>query len=87
MQQQQENTGLVWFRNNLRIQDNVSLKKAIDNHNKVIAVYFFDPKYFSVDKFGFKKTAKIDPQMHKTRFPLKVDFCNTFHAKTSFGKP
>jgi len=62
MQQQQENTGLVWFRNNLRIQDNVSFKKAIDNHNKVIAVYFFDPKYFSVDKFGFKKTAKFRAQ-------------------------
>lgn len=62
MQQQQENTGLVWFRNNLRIQDNVSLKKAIDNHNKVIAVYFFDPKDFSVDEFDFKKTAKFRAQ-------------------------
>jgi len=62
MQQQQENTGLVWFRNNLRIQDNVSLKKAIDNHNKVIAVYFFNPKHFSVDEFNFKKTAKFRAQ-------------------------
>ena len=62
MQQQQENTGLVWFRNNLRIQDNVSLKKAIDNHNKVIAVYFFNPKHFSVDEFDFKKTAKFRAQ-------------------------
>src|SRR6056300_711869 len=62
MQQQQENTGLIWFRNNLRIQDNVSLKKAIDNHNKVIAVYFFDPKHFSVDEFDFKKTAKFRAQ-------------------------
>lgn len=62
MQQQQENTGLIWFRNNLRIQDNVSLKKAIDNHNKVIAVYFFNPKHFSVDEFDFKKTAKFRAQ-------------------------
>ena len=62
MQQQQENTGLIWFRNNLRIQDNVSLKKAIDNHNKVIAVYFFNPKHFSVDEFNFKKTAKFRAQ-------------------------
>ena len=44
MQEKQNKTGLVWFRNNLRTQDNVSLKKAIENHSKVIAVYFFDPK-------------------------------------------
>jgi deoxyribodipyrimidine photo-lyase len=59
MQEKQNNTGLVWFRNNLRTQDNVSLKKAIDTHKKVVAVYFFDPKHFKKDEFGFKKTAKF----------------------------
>lgn len=59
MQQQQKQNGLVWFRNNLRVNDNISLKKATENHKKVIAVYFFDPKYFKVDKFGFQKTAKF----------------------------
>ena len=59
MQQKQEHTGLIWFRNNLRIHDNISLQKATLNHNKVIAVYFFDPKYFKSDKFGFKKTEKF----------------------------
>ncbi len=59
MQQQQENTGLVWFRNNLRVRDNNSLKMAVENHKKVIAVYFFDPKYFNKDDFGFQKTAKF----------------------------
>ncbi|MFY9243681.1 MAG: DASH family cryptochrome [Polaribacter sp.] len=58
MQEKQNTTGLIWFRNNLRIQDNILLKKAIDNNIKVIAVYFFDPKYFSEDSFGFKKTEK-----------------------------
>ena len=33
-------------------------KKAADNIKKVIAVYFFDPKLFQMDKFGFQKTAK-----------------------------
>jgi len=62
MQEKQNKTGLVWFRNNLRTQDNVSLKKAIENHSKVIAVYFFDPKKFEKDKFGFKKTEKFRAQ-------------------------
>ena len=58
MQQKQENKGLVWFRNNLRVNDNTSLLKASKNNTKVIAVYFFDPKLFEIDGFGFKKTEK-----------------------------
>ncbi|WP_439129705.1 DASH family cryptochrome [Polaribacter sp.] len=59
MQEQQKNTGLVWFRNNLRVNDNISLKKSIENNNKTFAVYFFDPKLFQEDAYGFKKTAKF----------------------------
>ncbi|WP_435415616.1 DASH family cryptochrome [Polaribacter aestuariivivens] len=59
MQEKQEKTGLVWFRNNLRVNDNISLKKATENHKNVIAVYFFDPKYFKIDEFGFQKTSKF----------------------------
>ena len=59
MQEKQNNTSLIWFRNNLRVNDNISLQKAAENHKKVIAVYFFDPKLFKVDEFGFKKTAKF----------------------------
>ena len=59
MQEKQNNTGLIWFRNNLRTQDNSSLKKAIDNHKKVIAIFFFDPKNFKKEIFGFKKTEKF----------------------------
>ena len=55
-------TGLVWYRNDLRSQDNLSLKKAVDENDKVIAVYFFDPKQFSQTKFGFKKTEKYRAQ-------------------------
>ena len=58
MQKKQENTGVIWFRNNLRVADNDSLKKATDNHEKVIAVFFFNPKLFTRDEFGFQKTAK-----------------------------
>ena len=47
MQKKQENTSLIWFRNNLRVHDNTSIKEAVENHTKVIAVYFFDPKLLS----------------------------------------
>ena len=59
MQKKQENTSLIWFRNNLRVHDNASLEKAVENCNKIIAVYCFDPKLFKIDKFGFQKTAKF----------------------------
>ena len=58
MQEKQNNTGLVWFRNDLRIQDNSVLHKAIATHKNVIALYCFDPRQFVQDQFGFKKTEK-----------------------------
>ncbi|AUC85191.1 DASH family cryptochrome [Polaribacter sp. ALD11] len=62
MQEIQNNTGLIWFRNNLRVHDNISINKAVKNHPKVIAIYFFDPKLFKIDAFGFKKTEKFRTQ-------------------------
>ncbi|MCL4166740.1 UNVERIFIED_CONTAM: hypothetical protein GTU68_012105, partial [Idotea baltica] len=38
---------------------NISLTKAINENEKVIVVYFFDPNYFKEDKFGFIKTGKF----------------------------
>ncbi len=59
MQKKQNNIGLVWFRNNLRVNDNVVLNKAIMQHKHLIAAYCFDPRHFEVDTFGFKKTKKF----------------------------
>lgn len=59
MQQQQKKCGLVWFRNNLRTRDNISLQKAIYSSESVIAVYCFDPRHFSEEEFDFKKTEKF----------------------------
>ena len=67
MQKKQKETGLVWFRNNLRINDNCSLYRAIQSDKKIIAVYFFDPKQFSKDRFGFQKTEKFRAKfLHET---------------------
>lgn len=56
--QKTETINLVWFRNDLRTIDNTVLVNACKNGKKVIAVYCFDPKYFEINKHGFKITEK-----------------------------
>ncbi|WP_010179082.1 DASH family cryptochrome [Aquimarina agarilytica] len=55
-------TGLIWFRNDLRINDQQSLALSTQKHHKVIGVYCFDPRQFSTSVFGFKKTEKFRTQ-------------------------
>jgi deoxyribodipyrimidine photo-lyase len=62
MQNKKIKTGLVWFRNDLRIRDNNSLYQATQACEKVIAVYFLDPRHFIEDRFGFRKTEKFRAQ-------------------------
>ena len=89
MQKKQNTTSIIWFRNNLRISDNVSLFKAIHHHEKVIAVYFFDPKYFEKDVFGFKKTEKFRAQfLIETLTDLKENLANlNITLLTYFSSP
>lgn len=47
---------LVWFRNDLRVNDNQSLFEACKNSGKTIGIYCFDPRHFAETKYGFKKT-------------------------------
>jgi len=49
---------LVWFRNDLRVNDNNSLFQACKKSGKVLGVYFLDPRQFETNKYGFKKTEK-----------------------------
>ncbi|WP_396601533.1 DASH family cryptochrome [Algibacter sp. R77976] len=58
MQKKQNNTSLVWFRNDLRVKDNNVLNQAITESKHIIAAYCFDPRQFENDEFGFKKTEK-----------------------------
>ncbi len=53
---------LVWFRNDLRTEDNTSLFKASQNNQSIIGVYCFDPRHFEETSFGFKKTEKYRAQ-------------------------
>mgnify|MGYP003615703446 FL=1 len=56
---QKKQKGLVWFRNDLRVNDNESLTNAIAENDTVIAVYFFDPRHYQETSFGFIKTEKF----------------------------
>lgn len=47
---------LVWFRNDLRVQDNEILAEAVNKADIVIPVYFFDPRYFKTNRLGFQNT-------------------------------
>jgi len=59
MQEKQNKTGLVWFRNNLRVDDNQVLQHAIAQNKHIIAAYCFDPRHFATDVYGFKKTEQF----------------------------
>jgi deoxyribodipyrimidine photo-lyase len=58
---------IVWFRQDLRLHDNVALLEAIHSAIEVIPVYVFDERYFGVDtELGFPKTGP-----HRTKFLLE----------------
>ena len=58
MQKSKEDTALVWFKNNLRVQDNASLREACSRHKNVVGIFYFDPLVFEKRQFGFRKIEK-----------------------------
>lgn len=68
--QQQQKTSIVWFRNDLRAQDNNALKSALASSDRVIGVYFLDPKSFETTKYGFKKMER-----YRAKFLLETLQC------------
>jgi deoxyribodipyrimidine photo-lyase len=59
---QQQQTAIVWFTNNLRINDNKVLEAACNKHDQVLGVYFFDDRLFKKTPYGFKKTERFRAQ-------------------------
>lgn len=59
MQKKQNENALVWFRNDLRIDDNAVLQAALKSNKQIIAIYCFDPRHFETTAYGFKKTEKF----------------------------
>ncbi|MGC1471294.1 MAG: DASH family cryptochrome [Psychroserpens sp.] len=77
MQKKQDNIGLVWFRNDLRVQDNQVLHEAVMAHDSIIACYCFDPRHYDLTAYGFKKTEKYRAQfLIETIEDLKIKLKN-----------
>ena len=55
-------TAIVWFKTDLRIEDNETLIKAISQSQKIIPVYCFDDSDYETTAFGFKKTGSFRTQ-------------------------
>ena len=64
--QKEETANLVWFRSNLRVEDNTSLSRAIKDSSRVIGYINIDPTIFELSNYGFKKTEKF-----RTKFLLE----------------
>ena len=64
--QKEETANLVWFRSNLRVEDNTSLSKAIRDSSRVIGYINIDPTIFELSDYGFKKTERF-----RTKFLLE----------------
>ncbi|MEX2565614.1 MAG: deoxyribodipyrimidine photo-lyase [Cyclobacteriaceae bacterium] len=60
---------IVWFRNDLRLKDNLILQKASELGTEIIPVYCFDPRQFQITQHGFPKTG-----VHKARFLLETGY-------------
>lgn len=53
---------LVWFKTDLRIEDNETLLKAIAQSENIIPVYCFDDSHFETTSYGFNKTGAFRAQ-------------------------
>lgn len=55
-------TSIIWFKTDLRLEDNEALLKAIAQSEQVIPVYCFDDSHFETTVYGFKKTGSFRAQ-------------------------
>lgn len=55
-------TAIIWFKTDLRLTDNETLVKAIEQNDQVIPVYCFDEKHFKNTTAGFQKTGDFRAQ-------------------------
>jgi deoxyribodipyrimidine photo-lyase len=55
-------TSIVWFKTDLRLHDNETLVRAVEQSDEIIPVYCFDEDQFKTTEFGFKKTGNYRAQ-------------------------
>jgi len=55
-------TSIVWFKTDLRLHDNETLIKAIEQSDDIVPVYCIDDSHFKTSEFGFQKTGNFRAQ-------------------------
>ena len=57
-----QKTIIIWYRNDLRLQDHEPLYRACQEKANIIPIYCFDSRQFATTSFGFPKTGKYRAQ-------------------------
>lgn len=52
-------TSIAWFKTDLRLHDNETLVRAIEQSDEIIPVYCLDEAHFKITEFGFHKTGNF----------------------------
>jgi deoxyribodipyrimidine photo-lyase len=74
-------TAIVWFRNDLRAEDNEALFRAADGYDRIIPVYCFDEKAIGHQQFGFQK---MGPRRLNFILESLIDLKPSLEAKGSY---
>lgn len=82
-------TVLLWFRNDLRVQDNEMLTRASERGEVIVPVFCFDPRYYTQTKFGTLKTGLIRTRFIKESVDKLQEFFKTQNGNLiiKFGLP
>lgn len=55
-------TILIWFKTDLRLEDNETLQYAVSHAEEIVPVYCFDDMHFETTKYGLQKTGSFRAQ-------------------------
>ncbi|MFN5621867.1 MAG: DASH family cryptochrome [Flavobacteriales bacterium] len=85
-------TAIVWFTNDLRLEDNGVLRAAMDHHEHIVPVVCIDKEYHHSFQWGFRRTgarrmqfllesiADLQVSLHKAGAHLQIEVGNPVEA-------
>ena len=81
------NTSIVWFKTDLRLSDNETLFRAIEQSDIILPVYCFEDEHYKTCEFGFARTGNF--RAHKQLFYIDKEHSQrkTFWIRNIFKMP
>ena len=83
--------GLIWFRSDLRIDDNPALLEAAHSCDELIVIYIFSQKQWNLhhestvkQDFLIQNLTILEKQLRKMHIPLIVLQADTFTVLTTY---